>query len=96
MHDGDMSLKIVYVSMKSYASKFSTSIQHFLCCYTHSQFVYPVKEAKIVSVTRCYALPYHASSFTTLKIQIGRNNPLTMVVLPRNSNNRFLGNSNCG
>ena len=32
----------------------------------------------------------------TLKIQIGRNDPLTMVVLPRNSNNRFLGNSNCG
>ena len=33
---------------------------------------------------------------STLKIQIGRNDPLTMVVLPRNSNNRFLGNSNCG
>ena len=37
----------------------------------------------------------HILSYT-LKIQIGRNDPLTMVVLPRNSNNRFLGNSNCG
>jgi len=32
----------------------------------------------------------------TLKIQIGRNDPLTMVVLPRNSNNHFLGSSKCG
>ena len=33
--------------------------------------------------------------YNTLKIQIGRNDPLTMVVLPHNSNNRFLGSSNC-
>ena len=33
--------------------------------------------------------------YSTLKIQNGRNDPLTMVVLPRNSNNRFLGSSNC-
>ena len=49
------------------------------------------------SFLRVFQACFSANIFkqAALKIQIGRNNPLAMVVLLRNSNNRFLDCSNC-